>query len=54
MPCVKLLIKHLVDDLMGSFLIDYMKVGHSLLYYVLLLLGIKDSIIKHSQNIGHL
>ena len=36
-PCVKLLIKHLVDYLRGSFLIDYMAVGHSPLYYELLI-----------------
>ena len=39
-PRVKLLIKHLVDYLTGSFLIDYMAVGHSPLYYELLILRI--------------
>ena len=45
-PHVKLLIKHLVAYLTGSFLIDYMAVGHSPLYYELLMVVIPRSINK--------
>ena len=38
----RVLIKHLVLYLMGSFLVDDMEVGYSLLYYVYVLLTTHD------------